>query len=215
VIKILLADDHKLLIDGLRSLLEKQKNLDVVGVAKDGLETVDLAAQYKPDIILLDISMPQLNGIDAARKILRDLPDTKIIMLSMHADRRYIQESIRIGARGYILKESAAREVIKAIEDVQKGEIFFSQSVRHQVLHEYVKWIRQGDNSSYSPLSVREREVLQLLTEGRSTKDVAGILNVSVKTVESHRKQIMDKLGLYSIAELTKYAIREGLTQLD
>jgi two-component system, NarL family, response regulator NreC len=215
VIKILLADDHKLLIDGLRSLLEKQKNLEVVGVAKDGLETVDLAAQYKPDIILLDISMPQLNGIDAARKILRDLPDTKIIMLSMHADRRYIQESIRIGARGYILKESAAREVIKAIEDVQKGEIFFSQSVRHQVLHEYVKWIRQGDNSSYSPLSVREREVLQLLTEGRSTKDVAGILNVSVKTVESHRKQIMDKLGLYSIAELTKYAIREGLTQLD
>ncbi len=215
MIKILLADDHKLLIDGLRSLLEKQKNLEVVGVAKDGLETVDLAAQYKPDIILLDISMPQLNGIDAARKILRDLPDTKIIMLSMHADRRYIQESIRIGARGYILKESAAREVIKAIEDVQKGEIFFSQSVRHQVLHEYVKWIRQGDNSSYSPLSVREREVLQLLTEGRSTKDVAGILNVSVKTVESHRKQIMDKLGLYSIAELTKYAIREGLTQLD
>ena len=215
MIKILLADDHKLLIDGLRPLLEKQGNLEVVGVAKDGLEAVKLAAQYRPDIILLDISMPRLNGIDAARKILDELPDTKIIMLSMHADRRFIQESLRNGASGYILKESAAREVIEAIEEVRKGELFFSIAVRDQVLRDYVEWVRVGSNLSRSPLSGREREVLQLLAEGKSTKDTAGILNVSVKTVESHRKQIMDKLGLHSIAELTKYAIREGLTQLD
>lgn len=215
MIKILLADDHKLLIDGLRPLLERQKQMEVVGIAKDGLEAVELATRLRPDIILLDISMPRLNGIDAARKILRDCPETKIIMLSMHADRRYIQESIRIGAGGYILKESAAGEVIAAIEDVQKGEFFFSRSVGNQVLHEYVEWIREGDNSSFSPLSIREREVLQLLAEGKSTKDIAGLLNVSVKTIESHRKQVMDKLDLHSIAELTKYAIREGLTQLD
>jgi len=215
MIKILLADDHKLLIDGLAAILEKQEDFRLIGVAKNGLESVELAGKHKPDIILMDISMPRLNGLDASRKILRDLPDTKIIILSMHADRRYIRESIRIGSRGYLLKESAAREVVKAIKDVQNGEIFFSRSVREQVLHDYVEWIKEGDKASYSPLSVREREVLQLLAEGKSTKDVADILNVSVKTVESHRKQVMDKLDLHSIAELNKYAIREGLTQLD
>ena len=215
MIKILIADDHQLLIDGLRPLLEKQKNIEVIGVAKDGMEAVEKASKLHPDIILLDISMPGLNGIDAARRILKELPATKIIMLSMHADQRYIQESIRAGARGYILKESAAGELIEAISDVQRGVIFFSRLVREKVLHEYIEWIRGGNNASYSPLSVREREVLQLLAEGKSTKDIAGILNISVKTVESHRKQIMDKLGLYSIAELTKYAIREGLTRLD
>lgn len=215
MIRILLADDHKLLIDGLTSLLERQKEIEIVAVAKDGLEAVELAAQHRPDIILLDISMPRLNGIDAARKILRDLPETKIIMLSMHADQRYVQESIRVGARGYILKESAAKEVSKAILEVQKGELFFGQSVQHQVIREYVKSIQEGGHPPLSPLSLREREVLQLLAEGKSTKDIASTLNVSVKTVESHRKQIMDKLELHSIAELTKYAIREGLTPLD
>ena len=215
MINILLADDHKLLIDGLRSLLDKQAEIQIVGVAKDGLETVTLAQECKPDIILLDISMPRLNGLDAAAKILRETPGIKIIFLSMHADRRYIQEAIRIGARGYILKESAANEVIEAIHTVQKGELYLSHAVRELVLHEYIEWIKEGDNNSYSPLSVREREVLQLLAEGKTTKDIADMLNVSVKTVESHRKQIMDKLNLHSIAELTKYAIRAGLTQLD
>ena len=215
MIKVLLADDHQLLIDGLRPLLEKQKNMEVAGIAKEGIEAVKQALKLQPDIILLDISMPGLNGIDAAKKILGELPKTKIIMLSMYADKRYIQESLRIGARGYILKESAASELIEAIGNVQKGELFFSRSVRDNVLHEYIELIREENNTSFSPLSVREREVLQLLAEGKSTKDIAGILNISVKTVESHRKQIMDKLDLHSIAELTKYAIREGLTRLD
>jgi len=215
MIRVLLADDHQLLIDGLRPLLEKQKNIEVIGIAKDGIEAIKQALKHRPDIILLDISMPGLNGIDAAKRILKEFAGAKIIMLSMHADPRYIQESLRSGVRGYILKESAAMELIEAISDVQKGKIFFSRSVREKVLHEYVEWIREGDQTSFSPLSVREREVLQLLAEGKSTKDMADILNISVKTIESHRKQIMDKLGLYSVAELTKYAIREGLTRLD
>ncbi len=214
-IRILLADDHELLIGGLRSLLAEHGDLEVIGVAKDGLETVRLAAKLKPDIILLDISMPQLNGIDAARRILGELPATKIIILSMHADRRFIQESLRIGVSGYILKESASREVIEAIDIVGKGELFFSESIRNQVLRDYAEWVREGSIVSASPLSGREREVLQLLAEGQSSKEIAGTLCISVKTVESHRKQIMDKLGLRSVAELTKYAIREGLTRLD
>jgi len=215
MVRILLADDHKLLIDGLRLVLDKQRAMEVVGVAKDGLEATRLAAQLKPDVILLDISMPRQNGIDAARNILRESPETKIIMLSMHDDRRFIQASLRTGARGYILKESAAREVIEAIGAVQNGELFFSQSVRDQVLHDYVEMMREDRDNSDSPLSGREREVLQILAEGKSTKDAADILHISVKTIESHRKQIMDKLGLHSIAELTKYAIREGLTPLN
>lgn len=213
--RILLADDHKLLIDGLRSVLDQQRDMEVVGVAKDGIEAAELAAKLKPEVILLDVSMPRMNGIDAARNILRDLPDIRIIMISMHADRKFIQESLRVGARGYILKESAAQEVIQAVGAVCKGELFFSRSVRDQVLRDYVDWIREGDAASQSPLSGREREVLQILAEGKSTKDVAALLNVSVKTIETHRKQIMDKLGLHSIAELTKYAIREGLTPLE
>lgn len=215
MIKILLADDHKLLIDGLRPILERQKEIEVVGIALDGMEAVEKTGSLKPDIILLDISMPKLNGLDAAKKILRDFPELKIIILSMHADHRYIQESLRIGARGYILKESAANEVIEAIAQVQKGELFFSQSVREQVLNNYVELLRDLDHSETSPLSIREREVLQLVAEGKTTKEIAAVLNLSVKTVESHRKQIMDKLDLHSVAELTKYAIREGLTQLD
>lgn len=215
MIRVLLADDHRLLIDGLRPLLEKQKDIEVVGVARDGMDAIKQAIKCRPDIILLDISMPGLNGIDAAKRILKEIPETKIIMLSMHADQRYIQESIRAGACGYILKESAAGELIEAIVAIQRGEIFFSRSVREKVLHEYIEWVRERNDSAYSPLSAREREVLQLLAEGKSTKETAGALNISVKTVESHRKQIMDKLGLYSIAELTKYAIREGLTRLD
>ena len=213
--RILLADDHKLLVDGLRLVLDKERTLEVVGVATDGLEATRLAQQLHPDVVLMDISMPQQNGIDAARNILHILPQARIIMLSMHADRRFIQASLRAGACGYILKESAAREVIAAINTVQEGKLFFSRTIRDQVLHDYAVIMRDDNAEVASPLSCREREVLQVLAEGKSTKDAADILCVSVKTIESHRKQIMDKLDLHSIAELTKYAIREGLTPLN
>ncbi len=215
MVRILLADDHKLLIDGLRPLLERQKEIKVVGVAQDGIAAVELCAATKPDLVLLDISMPRLNGIDAARQILRESPSTKIIILSMHADTRYVQESLRVGASGYILKEAAAAELFQAIRDVCKGEIFLSAAIRDRVLHDYVDRIRESEDAGSSPLTSREREVLQLLAEGRTTRDMAGILNLSVKTIESHRKQIMDKLDIHSVAELTKYAIREGLTQVE
>jgi DNA-binding NarL/FixJ family response regulator len=215
MVKLLLADDHQLLIDGLRPLLEQQEFIETVDIAKNGLEAIDRAAACKPDVILLDISMPGLNGIDAARRILHDLPDTKIIMLSMHADRRFVQESLGAGVRGYILKESAVAEVIRAIRAVLGGEYYFSAPVQDQALREYITMLKEGRNAPPSPLSQREREVLQLIAEGKSTKEAAAILSVSVKTIESHRKQIMDKLDLHSVAELTKYAIREGLTRLE
>ena len=212
---VLLADDHRILVDGLKSILERQGRMEVVGIATDGLEAVAMAARHRPDIVLLDISMPRLSGIDAARRILHDLPDTRIAMLSMHADRSFVQEALRIGAQGYILKESAAMEVVGAVEAVMKGELFLSRSVRDRVLKEYAELLSEAGDSAPAILSPREREVLQLLADGQSTKEMAATLNISAKTVESHRKQIMDKLDLHSVAELTKYAIREGLTPLD
>jgi DNA-binding NarL/FixJ family response regulator len=215
MIRVLLADDHKLLIDGLCSILKNYPAIEIVGFAQDGLEAVELAKNLNPNIILLDISMPKLNGIEAAKQILLENSQLKVIILSMHSDKRYIQEAIKIGARGYILKESAVAEVIQAINAVQKGEMFFSQSVQDKVINEYVDMVRNEHSQPKLPLTPREKEVLQHLAEGKSTKEIAGILNVSIKTIESHRKQIMDLLNLHSIAELTKYAIREGITYLE
>lgn len=213
--KILLADDHRLLLDGLTRLFEGSPNLEVVGVATSGLEAVELAGKLSPDLILLDISMPDLNGIDCIRRILETQPQTKILMLSMHSDRRFINEALKLGAKGYLLKDAAFQEVGEAIRAVLNDEIFLSQAVRDVVLGDYIRRLQNTESSAFSNLSGREREVLQLIAEGKGTKDIAAILHVSVKTIESHRKQIMDKLGLHSIAELTKYAIREGLTQLE
>lgn len=215
VTRVLLVDDHRLVTDSLRTVLEGYRDVEVVGAAQNGIEAVALALDQRPDIILLDISMPQLNGIDAARRILKDIPEVGIIMLSMHSDRHFIQEALRIGARGYILKESALQEVIDAIRAVRRGEVYFSPAVHDQVLQDYVEHLKHTDSPAQPELSGREREVLQLLAEGQSTKQIAATLNVSVKTIESHRNQIMSKLNLHSIAELTKYAIRQGLTRLD
>ena len=214
-IKILLADDHRMLLDGLRSLLVEHRNWEVVGLALDGLEATELAAKLKPDVIIMDVSMPKLNGIEATRKILAEMSKAKIIMLSMHLDRRYITESLKAGAMGYILKESAFREVSTAISTVMSGEVFLGEKINKLVLQDYINQIKQDNSSPFADLSAREREVVQLLAEGHSTKDISGMLYVSVKTVESHRKRIMDKLNIRTIAELTKYAIREGLTHLE
>ena len=213
-ISILLVDDHRLLLDGLRVSLNSKCGWDVVDTASNGLEASRLAKKLKPDIVILDISMPEMNGIEAARRIKADSPKTKIIMLSMHLDRRFITESLKAGAAGYLLKDSAFQEVVEAITEVLKGELFFSRKIHDMVMTDYVRLIKENDAPPFSDLSAREREVLQMLAEGNTTKEIASALFVSVKTIESHRKQIMDKLNIHSIAGLTKYAIREGITQL-
>lgn len=214
-VKILIADDHKLFRDGLKTLIDKHKGIEVIGEAENGLSTVKLGLKLRPDIILMDVSMPDLNGIEATRKILAEAPEIKIIILSMHFDRRFIIESLKSGAKGYLLKDSPIEEVIETISSVMNDQIYLSNQITEVVINDYIKIAKTSESSAFSVLSAREREVLQLLAEGQATKEIAAKLNVSVKTIETHRKQIMNKLNIHSIAELTKYAIREGITQLN
>jgi DNA-binding NarL/FixJ family response regulator len=213
-IKILIADDHRLFRDGLKALLEKQADMQVVGETADGIATVQAVQEKKPDIILMDISMPELNGIEATRQIIESRPDIRVIMLSMHSDQRYIAECLKAGAVGYILKDCPTEELLTAIRAVANKQVYLSRKITESLVRDYVNLNKGGSNLVFAILSPREREVLQLLAEGKSTKQIADKLNVSVKTIETHRKQIMDKLDMHSIAELTKYAIREGLTSL-
>lgn len=214
IVRILIADDHKIILDGLRSLLEKNDALKVIGQAADGLSAVRLAKELSPDLVIMDISLPGLNGIDATRRILEAVPRVKIIALSMHKDGRYIAEALKSGAMGYLLKESAFDELIAAIRAVMKGQCYLSASITDLVIKDYIRHLEKTDSGIFTVLTRREREVLQSLSEGLSTKKIAARLEVSVKTVETHRAQIMAKLDIHSIAELTKYAIREGLTSL-
>lgn len=213
-IKILLADDHRMVRQGLRMLLERQPGMRVVAEAEDGLAAARLAKEHGPDVAIIDVSMPGLNGVEATRKILAARPGAKVIGLSMYADRRYVVEMLRSGALGYILKESAFDELVQAIHTVAKGQTFLSSRIADVIIKDYVRSAPGGRASAFSRLSNREREVLQQLAEGKSTKQIAGQLELSVKTIETHRKQIMDKLGIHSLAGLTKYAVREGITTL-
>jgi len=214
IVKILLADDHRMFRDGLRSLLDAQADLDVVGEADNGLDALSLAAELKPDVVVLDISMPGLNGVDVARRLLADAEPPRVVVLSMHSDRRYVLGMLKAGVSAYMLKDCGFEELASVIRDVMRGEIRLSARITDTVIHDYIALARV-DGRDTDPLSPREREVLQLLAEGRSTKEIAADLTVSIKTIETHRRQIMDKLDLHSVAELTKYAIREGLTSLD
>jgi len=214
-VTILIADDHRLFRDGLRTLLEAQKDVKVVAETTDGSETVAAAAALKPDIVLMDVSMPGLNGIEATRRILSESARPKIIMLSMHSDRRFVLESLKAGAVAYVLKDSAFEELLLAIKAVRGNRMYLSRLINDSVIKDYIAVAKSVPGSAFSILSAREREVLQLLAEGKTTKETAARLHVSVKTIETHRKQIMDKLDIHSVAELTKYAIREGLTPLE
>lgn len=212
---ILLADDHRIFRDGLRPLLAAENDLEVVAEAEDGLEALRLACELRPDIAVLDISMPGLNGIEVCRRLAAEAPPVRPIILSMHNDRRFVLEALRAGARGYLLKETGFTELLEAVRAVCAGQIHLCAAVGEQVIRDYINLADADESSVFSVLSAREREVLQMLAEGLATKEIAGRLNLSGKTVESHRKAVMDKLNLRSIAELTKYAIREGLTPLD
>src|SRR6056297_1479778 len=215
MIRIILADDHKITRDGLRALLERQSDMRVVGEAANGREAVRLAMDLAPDVVVMDISMPELNGIEATRQIRGVLPDTKVIALSMYADRRYVVGMLKAGVSGYLLKNCAFDELVSAIEAVTNNESFLSPRIADTVMKDYTHILEQDETAGVSALSAREREVLQLVAEGLSTRQIAERIHVSVKTVETHRQQIMKKLNAKSVAELTKIALREGLTALD
>jgi len=222
-IRVMLADDHKIVREGLRSLLEDEADLRVIAEASDGRSAVELAREQTPDVIVMDIAMPQLNGVEATRQIINSVPRARVIALSMHSDRRFMSEMLRAGASGYLLKDAASEELIQAIRTVMDGKIYLSPQITDVVVDDYLRRLPE-DGGMYAPaagrgafavLTAREREVLQLMAEGKATKQIAMILHVSIKTVETHRRQLMEKLDLHSVAELTKYAIREGLTTVD
>jgi DNA-binding NarL/FixJ family response regulator len=213
--RILLADDHQITRSGLRALLEQQPDMAVVGEADNGRLAVRMAAELKPDVIVMDINMPELNGIEATRQIRTELPHTKIIALSMHSDKRYVAGMLKAGVSGYLLKNCAFDELVAAINSVIRHQSYLSPAIADTVMKDYTSILEGLDLSPASQLSSREREVLQLIAEGSSTRDISERIHVSVKTVETHRQQIMRKLNVRSVAELTKFALREGLTSLE
>jgi two-component system, NarL family, response regulator NreC len=213
-LRVIVVDDHRIVREGLVTLLEKQPGLKVVAQAETGTEAVNLARQLAPDVVIMDISLPDLNGVEATRRILSQPTRTKVIALSMHADRRFVIESLKAGASAYLLKDAAFDELNQAIGAVVKGGTYLSSKISDLLIKEYSRKKEVGDTTAYSLLTGRERQVLQLLAEGKATKQIAGSLGVSVKTIETFRQQIMNKLNLHSVAELTKYAIREGITTL-
>lgn len=215
-VRVVLADDHKLFRKGLRRIIDQKLGMDVVGESNNGHGTVKKVAKLKPDVVCMDVSMPDLNGIEATRQIKRGTPETFVLGLSMHADGQYIAEMLRAGASGYMLKEAAVDELIHAIHTVSDGRTYLSPQIADIVVDSHVRNPANADDepAAFSVLSEREREVLQLLAEGYSTKALADKIGRSVKTVESHRRNIMEKLDLHSVAELTKYAVRQGITQI-
>ncbi len=210
-IKIILADDHTMLRQGLSRSFEQEKDIDVVGQTKDGLSTIELVRELSPDVVVMDIGMPDLNGIEATRRITKDYPKIKVVGLSMHSSDKYVREMFRAGASGYLLKNCPFEELVEAIKTVVGGKTYISPSISDMVVKEYASKPDE-EKSVFSILSQREREVLQLFAEGKTTKQIGLCLHISPKTVEAHRLRIMDKLDIDNIAQLTKYAIQEGLT---
>jgi two-component system, NarL family, response regulator NreC len=213
--KILVADDHKMLRRGLRRILEEQADLEVVGEAADGREAVELTGQLQPDVVVMDIAMPQMNGIEATRQIIQRHPKTSVVILSMYSDENYVVQVLRAGARGYLLKDSAEEELIDAVRAAHSGEPFFSPKIAKLLVGDSIQRLRHaGADDTYDLLTPREREVLQLIAEGRSNKEAAAALFVSPTTIETHRARIMEKLDLHSTAEIVLYAVRKGIVQL-
>jgi DNA-binding NarL/FixJ family response regulator len=207
MIKVLLADDHALVREGFRMILEAQKDIQIVGQAGNGREAVELAAKLHPDVVVMDVAMPELNGIEGTRRILESSPRTRVLALSMHKDAVYVREVLRAGARGYLLKDSGDADLVAAVRAIAKGEGYLSPSVSESVLSDY----RRHVTDPLDLLSSREREVLQMIAEGKTNKEIATSLNLSVYTVEAHRGRVMEKLNLHSTSELVRFALRSGL----
>ena len=214
-LRIVLADDHKIIREGLRVLLEEHTGTEVIAETENGRTTVGLSRSLKPDVVVMDITMPDLNGFEATRQIVAESPDTKVIALSMHSDRKFVMEMINAGASGYLLKDDAFEELEKALHTVTNNQMYMSPKIADVVGKNYMRYIPRKDFSVPTVLTNREREVLQLLAEGKTTHQISSSLHLGAKTVATHRRKIMHKLDLHSIAELTKYAIREGLTSLE
>jgi two-component system response regulator NreC len=212
VIRIILADDHAVMRRGLRLVLEQQKDFEIVGEASDGRQAVELAENLKPDVAVLDITMPNLNGIEAARQITAKQPDVAVVILSMHADESFVLRALKAGARGYLLKESPESDFLNAIRLVSEGKSFFSPTVSRMLVEDYVRQLQDRQiEDSYELLTPREREILQLIAEGKSNKDIAATLRLSLYTVETHRANLLEKLNLHSVPELIVYAVRKGV----
>jgi DNA-binding NarL/FixJ family response regulator len=208
-IRILLADDHAVVRQGFKMILDAQPDMEIVGEAANGREAVDLAERLRPDVVVMDVAMPELNGIEATRRLASSVPHARVVALSMHKDSVYVREILRAGARGYLLKDSGAADLVAAIHAVASGESYLSPAVSNAVLDDY----RRHVTNPIDLLTSREREVLQLLAESKTNKEIAGVLNLSVYTVEAHRGRIMEKLNLHSIGELVRFAVRNGLIE--
>lgn len=212
--RVFVVDDHKLLRELLRTLLEAQPDYEVVGEAENGLEALQLIPKAAPDLVLMDIMMPEMNGIEAARQILAAQPHIRILALSMCTDKRLVSEAFRAGVSGYLFKDCSTEEILRALRAIAKGQAYLSPAIAGVVMADYVAGL-SNDGSAWTLLTSREREVLQLLAEGKRNKEIAALLGISEKTVETHRQHVQEKLGCESLADLIKYAIREGLTSLD
>ncbi|MEI8170141.1 MAG: response regulator transcription factor [Rhodoferax sp.] len=212
--RVLLADDHILVRAGLRKLLESVPDLEVVGEASDGLALIALVAELQPDLVLMDIAMPGLNGLDATARVMKEWPQTRVLILSMHQNEEYVRQALRHGAVGYLLKDAAPTELDLALKAVMRGETYLSPAVSRGVLNDYVQRLR-GEEDTRVILTPRQREVLQLIAEGQSTKEIARRLELSVKTVDTHRSQLMQQLNIHEVAGLVRYAIRAGLVSTD
>jgi len=214
-VRVLLADDHTIFREGLRMLLSQAEDLDVVGEANDGVEAVRLTQKLRPHVVVMDIGMSNLNGVDAARKILETAPDVRVLGLSVYKDGRFVTGMLGAGAKGYLLKNCAGEELVRAIREVMAGKTYVSSQVSGVVVEDYMRQIQGAGEPSLLALTAREREVARLLALGLQNKQIAASLGLSAKTVETHRQHLMEKLGMHSVADLTRFAIREGLVSLD
>jgi DNA-binding NarL/FixJ family response regulator len=214
-IKIIVADDHRIVRNGLRRLLNSEPDIEVIAEAENGRKTIQLTRDLSPDVVIMDITMPDLNGIEATRQILAEFPQVKIVALSMHHHEQFVSGMFMAGASGYLLKDCSVEELTAAIRAATKGEVYLSPGIANVVIKNYIRQLKKSDKAIPPILTPRESEVLQLVSEGKTSKKIASIMHISTKTVDTHRLHIMDKLAVSSIAELTKYAIRSGLTSLD